>query len=77
MICTDPSPDVARIQSAMDFRKKMWQNFRQKRWEEDVIEKPRPIIKKMKTFGLKISESRRRVEIPDELQELCANASPK
>jgi hypothetical protein len=26
VVCTDPSPDVARFAAAIDFRKKMWQN---------------------------------------------------
>lgn len=41
VLCTDPSPDVARAKSACDFRSKMWTS-RRRRIREEVEQPPAP-----------------------------------
>jgi hypothetical protein len=40
IVCTDPSPDVARVQSAYDFRKKMWSVRKERTRTEEVARAP-------------------------------------
>jgi hypothetical protein len=73
-VCTDTSPDVARLQSIMDFRKKMWQ-----RREQGVREKENGFVENWEYVGaatkcqsVRINESRARFSVPEELKKLCA-----
>jgi hypothetical protein len=71
VICTDPSPDVARVQSLIDFRKKMWMCRRVRARTEDVVrrvvgERPREPRK-----VARIEQTRAAVKIPDQIVKLC------
>jgi hypothetical protein len=72
VICTDPSPDVARVQSVIDFRKKMWLVRRERTKESDVA-RPEPLKKpENRVMGERIAQTRTRVEIPESLHQLFA-----
>jgi hypothetical protein len=70
-ICTDPSPDVARFQSIMDFRKKMWQRREFRARESGAGAERSYRWAETKTQSMRMSESRLRFPVPEELQELC------
>jgi hypothetical protein len=69
VICTDPSPDVARAQSVLDFRAKMWQpRERSLRPETSILTRPTTSaatnVKSMEQF------KRVRLELPEDMSEL-------
>jgi hypothetical protein len=70
-VCTDPSPDVARLQSIIDFRKKMWQRREDRVREDDVVPKPPLPVTEKKLQTVRMGESRSRLHIPEEIQKLC------
>jgi hypothetical protein len=72
VVCTDPSPDVARVQSILDFRRKMWLNQGERVREADVVRQaPAPRPPPPRAPAARVSESRRRVDIPEDIQRLC------
>jgi hypothetical protein len=75
IICTDPSPEVARIQSALDFRKKMWIARKQRTQTEDVARTPPAQKAKEAPRGVKIGHRRSTVKVSEELIRLCAQYS--
>jgi PHD/YefM family antitoxin component YafN of YafNO toxin-antitoxin module len=72
IICTDPSPDVARVQSALDFRKKMWRTRKERLKMEEMVRKPMERREDVKFGGVKIEERRSKVKIPERLLRTCA-----
>jgi hypothetical protein len=72
VVCTDPSPDVARAQSVIDFRKKMWISRRDRTKEEDVC--ARRTVKRVERIvtGERIPQTRTRVDIPETIQQMCS-----
>jgi hypothetical protein len=72
VICTDPSPDVARVQSVIDFRKKMWVARRERTKESDVARPESPKKPEQRIMGERITQTRTKVEIPESLQQLFA-----
>jgi hypothetical protein len=71
IVCTDPSPDVARIQSAFDFRKKMWSARKGHTRTEEVARAP-PVEKVTVVRQIaRIDHTRSTVKIPDEIVKLC------
>lgn len=69
VICTDPSPDLARAESVMDWRSKVW---RLKGREKPVLkqEPPKPAKVRQKCA---VDNQRGRLEFPDTLQRVCAS----
>lgn len=76
IVCTDPSPDFARMQSVYDTRKKMWMDHFI-RTEEDIIPAEEPKRQAAPKQIPRIEQLRCKVELPDVLQQLCANISKR
>jgi hypothetical protein len=70
IVCTDPSPDVARAQAVLDFRDKMWQpRERSLRPEAPVLARPqRPAMRAAATLDQFV---RVRMEMPEEIRDAC------
>ena len=67
VICTDPSPDVARTESVADFRKKMWRQTK-KRVRAEVT---RPEAVLPRNSELRKLELRSEMEVSEDLKMLC------
>jgi hypothetical protein len=75
IVCTDPSPNVARVQSALDFRKKMWVT-RKERTQVDVVAPEAPVeVARAVGRGLRIEQTVSMVEIPEAIMRLCGRRS--
>jgi hypothetical protein len=70
-VCTDPSPDVARLQSVVDFRRKMWARRRARARTEDVARRAQGAPPVEPRRGERIEQTRVRVKIPDQIVKLC------
>jgi hypothetical protein len=70
IICTDPSPDVARAQTVLDFRTKMWQpRERSFRPEAPVLGRP---AKTGPRNAVALDQfARVKLEIPEDIQDCC------
>ena len=66
LICTDPSPDVARINSIMDFRKKMWYCQRQ-RYKEDFTPVVEPVKLEQPVKSTHFQTLRSKISLPDDI----------
>ncbi|KAK8884871.1 hypothetical protein M9Y10_043992 [Tritrichomonas musculus] len=63
-ICTDPSPDVARVKSCLDFRYKMWQNRdrvdpKASEVQEEQAKKP------IETGNIELTKLDKKINIPE------------
>lgn len=76
-ICTDPSPDVARVQSSLDMKQKMWLDHKDRLNQEVArgvtIEDPQVDNHVVHTFTDRIST----LEIPPDLSALFATVNYK
>ncbi|OHT09980.1 hypothetical protein TRFO_20970 [Tritrichomonas foetus] len=68
MICTDPSPDVARVQSCVDWRKKMWVPTKPRK-KENIEPPPEPPKKAPPVVAAHFTQLRTKVDIPETLQQ--------
>jgi hypothetical protein len=75
IVCTDPSPDVARVQSVLDFRKKMWITRKERTKMEDVVRKPIPEKGKGKCQGMNIQTTKGSLKVTDAILKLGGNRS--
>jgi hypothetical protein len=71
IVCTDPSPDVARVQSALDFRKKMWIPRRARTRTEEVARGPPQQPARNLFKAVRIEDTRTTVKIPEDIVRLC------
>jgi hypothetical protein len=73
-ICLDPAPDVARVQSILDWRRKMW--MRQRDLEkEDLLVPPQKPEKPPPKEPLKLCPLKESIEIPASIFQAFANAN--
>ena len=70
VICTDPSPDVARMQSVRDFRAKMWLSRRKRIKEEAERTRPEP-SRQPNRYRIDMSKFQERCNMPTRVQEAC------
>jgi hypothetical protein len=82
LICTDPSPDVARVQSILDFRKKMWLPRKERTKLGNVAPKQvpqkTPTQRESRRFT-RFAETAAHIQIPESIIRLCqrrAEATP-
>ena len=68
VICTDQSPDVVRVESAADFRKKMWTSRRKRIRAE--LQRP---SRHPETQAIRNIQLRQVMPIPDDLKAMCVN----
>ncbi|KAK8866631.1 hypothetical protein M9Y10_009597 [Tritrichomonas musculus] len=88
MICTDPSPDVARVQSVVDTRKKMWLSDKPKEKERQIQKQQNIKTKRISAKNdtslnpsqrpkegtiSRFTQLRTKADIPDSLQQKIAS----
>jgi hypothetical protein len=73
-VCIDPSPDVARVQSVIDWRKKMWRNRRQPNRVDTTFNEPEvPTISP--TGKATLSGLATRIDLPESILRFLGGAT--
>jgi hypothetical protein len=73
-ICIDPSPDVARVQSVIDWRNKMWKNRKQPEKANTTFQEPEiPVISPIGKATL--SGLSTRIDLPESIMRFLGGAA--
>lgn len=67
-ICTDPSPDVARVKSCLDWRQKMWKNRDRIDPKASEVQEEQ-MLKPLETGNIELKKLDKKIKIPEPILE--------